>query len=199
MSKMGPSPQIQKRIESFCGRYPSEASRSAFRSELKQAHLYTPLSKWTQAVALERLRELQGTHSARSICLKFQRLHTYFNWEIENGLRKSNPVDLKTLPRVRDMSAPQALTADEASRLIDSVPKSNWYGMRDYFALCLMLLHGYRISTVTAINWEDFEDRGDGLYLRTLAKNGVIQSKRLRTDLTHVFEKFKTKTERARC
>ena len=97
------------------------------------------------------------------------------------------------------MSAPQALTAAEASRLIDSVPKSTWYGLRDYFALCLMLLHGYRISTVTGMNWEDFEDRGDGLYLRTLAKNGVIQSKKLRPDLTQVYGKFKTRTERARC
>lgn len=199
MNKQGLSPQIQNRIDEYCARYPSEATRSAFRSELRLAHEHLPQKKWSQSVALERLRKLQGTHSMRSICLKFQRLHTFFNWEIDKGFRKTNPIDLKTLPRVRDMSAPQALTSAEASRLIDSVPKSTWYGQRDYFALCLMLLHGYRISTVTGMNWEDFEDRGDGLYLRTLAKNGVIQSKRLRPDLTQVYGKFKTRTERARC
>ena len=188
-----------KRIEAFCLRYPSEATRAAFRSELHQANRHLSLKRWDSVSALARMRELQTQVSTRTLILKFQRLHTYFRWEIEQGYRKQNPIDLKALPKLRDMRAPQALTTDEVHQLLRVIPKATWHGARDHLAVSLMLVHGYRISTIVGMNWEHLVKRSDGVYLQTNAKNGVLTSRKLRPDVSALVCKFQKFTEASRC
>lgn len=186
--------RAEKRIGAYCERFPSEASRASLRSELVQAHRYYPLPRWTEGVFHERLRELQTTLKTQSVVLKFQRLHRFFEWEIEHGHRRQNPVRLESLPKHRNMRAPNALTHKEVQRLYTVMPRRSWIGLRDRLAVSLMLVHGYRISTIAGMNWEDFDRRFDGLHVKTSAKNGVQQSHRVRMDVQKVFEKFERKT-----
>lgn len=191
MSKKG---RTANRINSYCGRFPSSASRASIQSELRQAQAYHPLSKWTEAVFQKRLRELQGQLKAQSVILKFQRLHRFFAWEIEQGFRQKNPIRLESLPKHRNMRAPNALTHKEVVRLYDVIPGRSWIGLRDRLAVSLMLVHGYRISSIIGLNWDDFQKRSDGFYIATSGKNGVEQSRRVRMDVQKVFEKFERKT-----
>jgi integrase len=191
MSQKG---RVENRINSYCARFPSSASRASIQSELKQAQAYRPLPKWTETVFQERLRELQGQLKVQSVILKFQRLHRFFDWEIEQGFRRKNPIRLESLPKHRNMRAPNALTHKEVVRLYDTIPGRTWIGLRDRLAVSLMLVHGYRISSIIGLNWNDFQKRNDGFHIATSAKNGVEQSRRVRTDVQKVFEKFERKT-----
>lgn len=184
----------EKRINVYVERFPSESSRATIRSELYQANEYCPLGKWSEAIFQTRLRELQATLKTQSIILKFQRLHRYFTWEIEQGCRRTNPIRLESLPKYRNMRAPSALTQKEVQRLYEVTSRASWIGLRDRLAMSLMLVHGYRISTIVGLNWSDFERRSDGLYIATSAKYGVQQSRRVRMDVQKVFEKFERKT-----
>lgn len=184
----------QKRMKTYVERFPSEASRASIRSELLQANTYCPLSRWTEATFQRRLRELQGELKPQSIILKFQRLHRYFTWEIEQGCRRINPIWLESLPKYRNMRAPSALTHKDVQRLYEVMPRSSWIGLRDRLAVSLMLVHGYRISTIAGLSWCDFERRSDGLHIATSAKYGVQESRRVRMDVQKVFEKFERKT-----
>jgi site-specific recombinase XerD len=186
--------RVTNRINAYCERFPSAASRASVRSELRQAHGYLPLSEWTESTFQSRLRELQGRLKTQSVILKFQRLHRFFTWEIEQGNRRNNPIRLESLPRHRNMRAPNALTHNEVQRLYKMIPASSWIGLRDRLAMSLMLVHGYRISTIVGMNWTDFETRGDGFYVSTSAKNGVLQSRRVRADVQRIFDKFERKT-----
>lgn len=178
----------------YVGRFPSEASRASLYSELTQANEYRPLSKWTEATFQARLRELQERLKTQSIILKFQRLHRYFAWEIGQGYRRQNPIRLESLPKHRNMKAPTALTQKDVQRLYDVTPRHSWIGLRDRLAISLMLVHGYRISTIVGLNWQDINRRTDGLHLATTAKYGVQQSRRVRMDVQKIFEKFGRKT-----
>jgi integrase len=191
MSQKG---RTENRINSYCARFPSSASRASIQSELRQANVYYPLVKWTEAIFQERLRELQSHLKPQSVILKFQRLHRFFDWEIEQGFRRKNPIRLESLPKHRNMRAPNALTHKEVVRLYDVIPGRSWIGLRDRLAVSLMLVHGYRISSIIGLNWDDFQKRNDGFYIATSAKNGVEQSRRVRMDVQKVFEKFERKT-----
>ena len=184
----------KSRMNTYVERFPSESSRATIRSELYQANEYCPLSMWLEAIFQKRLRELQATLKTQSIILKFQRLHRYFTWEIEQGYRRTNPIRLESLPKYRNMRAPSALTQKEVQRLYEVTPRGSWIGLRDRLAMSLMLVHGYRISTIVGLDWADFERRSDGLYITTSAKYGVQQSRRVRMDVQKVFEKFEHKT-----
>lgn len=188
--KLGPKARINEYLE----RFPSTASRAALRSELLQANDYRQLSRWSEATFQKRLGELRATLKTQSVILKFQRLHRYFSWEMERGLRLTNPIRVESLPKYRNMRAPSALTQKDVKRLFDKVPQNTWIGLRDRLAMSLMLVHGYRISTIAGLNWTDFERRSDGLYVVTSAKYGVQQSRRVRMDVQKVFEKFERKT-----
>ena len=189
----------RKRIAQYCNRFPSEASRATLLSELRQAQAYKPLAKWTVRIAQKRLRELEGKLATRSIVLKFQRLHRYFQWEIDNKYRKSNPVELSALPKLRDQRAPMALNANEVKKLFSIVPTREWIGLRDKLAISMMLVHGYRISTIVNMDWEHLDQRNDGLYLSTWAKNGVLETRRLRSDIAGLVLKYKSHVEEAQC
>lgn len=178
------------RIKRYCERFPSKASRNSLASELRQANEYKALPKWNQRTFMARLRELEGSHKPQSIILKFQRLHRYFEWEISHGFRKSNPIDLSVLPKHRDMRAPQALSNSDVTNLYKVIPSNSFVGLRDRLAISLMLVHGYRISSIVGMNWSDFEYRNSDLYVSTLAKNGVVQSRKIRSDVKGVFEKY---------
>jgi site-specific recombinase XerD len=191
MSQKG---KIENRINSYCARFPSAASRASIQSELRQAQAYHPLTKWTEATFQSRPRGLQCQLKAQSVILKFQRLHRFFEWEIEEGFRRKNPIRLESLPKHRNMRAPNALTHKEVVRLYDTIPGKSWIGLRDRLAVSLMLVHGYRISSIIGLNWDDFQKRNDGFYVGTSAKNGVEQSRRVRMDVQKVFEKFERKT-----
>jgi len=184
----------EKRMKAYVERFPSSASRASIRSELLQANGYCPLPRWTEATFQRRLRELQGQLKAQSVILKFQRLHRYFAWEIEQRCRRTNPIRLESLPKHRNMRAPSALTHKDVQRLYEVMPRSSWIGLRDRLAVSLMLVHGFRISTIAGLSWCDFERRSDGLYLATSAKYGVQESRRVRMDVQKVFEKFERKT-----
>ena len=186
--------RVEKRMAAYCERFPSEASRASIRSELWQAHGYCSLPRWSEVTFQERLRELQGQLKTQSIILKFQRLHRFYEWEIEQGFRRTNPIRLESLPKHRNMRAPIALSHKEVVRLYNVIPGRSWIGLRDRLAMSLMLVHGYRISTIVGLNWNDFEKHNDGFYVETSAKNGVLQTRRVRMDVQKVFEKFERKT-----
>jgi site-specific recombinase XerD len=141
---------------------------------------------------------LQVGLKQQSVIIKFQRLHRFFDWQIEQGHRKSNPIRVESLPRHRNMRAPNALTQTEVEKLYAVIPRTSWIGQRDRLAISLMLVHGFRISTIVALNWSDFEKRNDGVYIGTSAKNGVLRLDRLRPDVTKVFEKFEATTSEVR-
>lgn len=190
--------QIEKQIEGYCDRFPSAASRASIKSELRQANEFENLNRWTEATFNARLRDLQSRMKPQSIIIKCQRLHRFFEWQIEQGLKRKNPIRLESLPKHRNMRAPNALTQKEVEKLYGVIPGRSWIGLQDRLAIGMMLVHGYRISTIVGLNWDDFETRTDGFYVGTSAKNGVLRINQVRPDVKKVFEKFEQKTMECR-
>ena len=187
--------QNEKRILTYCDSFPSETTRYVTRLELLKANRVKPLSQWASEFANKYIRSLEPQVSPASLLVKGRRLHGYFNWEIRNGYRKGlNPIDCRTLPKNRDKRSPQVLTESEIQKMLSKIPRATWLGTRDRAAISMMLLCGFRISTVTALNWSDLEKRNDGWVLHTKAKGNVRSSRLVRPDLAKLLLKYKSLT-----
>lgn len=179
-----------KRIQTYCNGLPSASSRYVTFRDLTRANAYKPLSKWTEADSLAYIRKLETRLKASTVLVQGRKLHAYFQWECDSIKRKQNPVVLKSLPKARDQRKPDALTASETHQLLKKVPKSTWLGARDRLAIALMLINGYRISTVTSLRWSDLEKRAEGWFLHTTGKGGVQTTRLVRSDLIQEFNRY---------
>lgn len=186
---------MMKRIDSYSLGFPSENTRYVTRLELIGANKVSPLSKWTVDYGTKYIRSLQSKVSPSSLIVKGRRLHGYFNWEIRQGLRSGlNPIDPRVLPKVRNTRSPQVLNENEINQLIKKIPKATWTGLRDHTAISLMLICGYRISTVTALNWCDLQKQNGDWVLNTKSKGNVYSSRKMRPDLVKLLLKYKAQT-----
>lgn len=185
----------QKRILTYCQSFPSETTRYVSRLELLKANENKPLTEWNAAYGTKYIRGLEGRISPSSLLVKGRRLHGFFNWEIRQGFRSGpNPIDVTVLPKCRDNRSPQVLSENEIQKVLSKIPKKTWLGVRDQTAISLMLICGYRISTVTGLNWEDLEKRSDGWVLHTRAKGNVQSARLIRPDLAKLLLKYKSLT-----
>ncbi|MBF0313614.1 MAG: tyrosine-type recombinase/integrase [Oligoflexia bacterium] len=191
-------PNIFDRINEYCMELPSITTRYAVRLELLGLNKHQGLDQWGARDALAYLRGLEGQLKASTIITKARRLYSYFKWEVLNGYRKENPINLKALPKDKNENTPQALTQNEVQKLLKQVPRCTWIGLRDRLAIGFMLTQGHRISTVININWEDIEKRDDGYILHTKVKGGKRMSRKLRPDIVGLLTSYANKTKECR-
>lgn len=188
----------QIRIERYCNTLASHTTRYATMIELQNAHKIKALSKWTESFATKQVRYWQQSLKGNTVLLKARRLKLYFDWEINQGLRKINPINMKAVPKVTDERAPQALTKLEAQKLLKQIPRHTWIGLRDRLAVSLMLIHGLRISSVISLKWDDVVLRNGETFINIWSKGGKLETKRLRNDVASLLWELNDKSFEAR-
>lgn len=98
-----------------------------------------------------RTKAVTTTESRLSVVKKF------FEWAESNKFYTNIALGIK-LPRRRRDFKKQALTSDQAERLLSVIDRSAVVGLRDYAIISLMLRSGLRCIEVARLNIEDLEE-----------------------------------------
>jgi len=109
-------------------------------------------------VALLSTRGAAPTTSAR----KLAALRALFSSQREHGRIAQNPADLVSTPR-RAARLPRVLSANEAARLLDSIPASSPLELRDRAIFELAYSSGLRAEEVVSLRLEDVDHDGEQL------------------------------------
>ncbi len=88
--------------------------------------------------------------SARSNARLLSTLKQYFRYLVKKGVRKDNPTELISAPKVHQI-LPQTLSEEEINKLIDAPDIDNSYGLRDRCMLEVMYSSGLRVSELVSL------------------------------------------------
>ena len=180
-----------KAIENYINTIPGAATRAVALRELNFVNKVKPLNQWRSEDAISHLRGVQQKLQPSTVSLRMNRLRCFFNYMIENKIYSgANPISKKIIPKYRDICEPQVLTKNEVDLFIKQIPKNTWLGNRDRCAVAMQLIHGLRVGSVLAMNWDDLEQRGQDWFLYTRGKGLVTGSRKLRPDVVRQLSKF---------
>lgn len=121
------------------------------------------------------IEECQGLFSAPTIKLRLAGLRSLFDWLVRNGVMASNPATSVRGPShdVQRGKTP-ILAADEAKRLIASIPADTPVGLRDRALIALMTYSFARVSAATGMNVEDLIQTAGRSWVRLHEKRGKV-------------------------
>lgn len=162
--------------------------------ELLISHSFAPLPYWSEETALGFVRDQENRVAKSTLNVRARRLHSFFNYCIEQGILIKNPMNLRVVPKNRALTEPKTLSIEECHLMLRKIPKASFVGCRDRLAVALMMINGLRVSSVVSIDWEHLEKRSEGWVLKTYAKGGVIRNTILRPDVFQLFNNLHKKT-----
>ena len=94
---------------------------------------------------------------------------SFFRWTAQFHLYENIADNIKT-KKVSTEHKRDALTSQQALRLLESIDRSTLVGKRDYAILAMMLTCGLRDTEVVNANVEDLRPRGDHIVIYVLGK-----------------------------
>ena len=121
------------------------------------------------------IEECQGLFSAPTVKLRLAGLRSLFDWLVRTGVMASNPATSVRGPShdVQRGKTP-ILAADEAKRLIASIPIDTPVGLRDRALIALMTYSFARVSAATGMNVEDLIQTAGRSWVRLHEKRGKV-------------------------
>lgn len=121
------------------------------------------------------VEECQGLFSAPTVKLRLAGLRSLFDWLVRTGVMASNPATSVRGPShdVKRGKTP-ILSADEAKRLIASIPADTPVGLRDRALIALMTYSFARVSAAVGMNVEDLIQTAGRSWVRLHEKRGKV-------------------------
>ena len=119
------------------------------------------------------IEELGTKVDRPSVKQKFAALKMLFDWLVTGQIIPVNPAASVRGPKhVVTIGRTPVLTAEEARQLLDSMDTSTIVGKRDRAMIATMLYTFARIGAVTAMDIEDYEQRGRRMWINLREKGG---------------------------
>lgn len=162
-------------IAAFIVNYQSAKTRRVYLGALREffACVGKRPADVTQSDVL-RFREMlaQRDLADSTIALRLSVVSSLFKNLVTQGLISRNPVDGVQRPQPTSYAGARWLSKAQARRVLQQPDQETVKGKRDYAILLLMLLTGLRRGEVCPLLWGQFEQRGDGVFLRYRPKGG---------------------------
>lgn len=119
------------------------------------------------------IEELGTKVDRPSVKQKLAALKMLFDWLVTGQVMPVNPAASVRGPKhVVTVGRTPVLTAEEARQLLDSMDTSTIVGKRDRAMIATMLYTFARIGAVTAMDIEDYEQRGRRMWINLREKGG---------------------------
>lgn len=107
------------------------------------------------------LAGLYDQHRKSSIGRKISAVRSFFRFLVRRGLIRKNPAEHVATPKA-EKPIPVFLPVDDMFRLLDGIDTGSLQGLRDKAMLEVLYSTGIRVSELTGMNKQDFDD-GQGL------------------------------------
>ncbi len=102
------------------------------------------------------LAELSQKNSRNSVIRKISALRSFFKYLFREGIITINPLVYLSVPK-KEKSLPHYLEEKEMLKLLESIPLSNFYSLRDRAILETLYSTGVRIAELVNLNIEDID------------------------------------------
>lgn len=102
------------------------------------------------------LAELSQKNSRNSVIRKISALRSFFKYLFREGIITVNPLVYLSVPK-KEKSLPHYLEEKEMFKLLESIPLSNFYSLRDRAILETLYSTGIRIAELVNLNIEDID------------------------------------------
>ncbi|MFO7964672.1 MAG: tyrosine recombinase XerC [Desulfobacterales bacterium] len=99
---------------------------------------------------------LHKKNTKATIARKLSALRSFFNFLVKHGILRGNPAELIHTPK-QDQAIPTYLPVDDMFRLLDSICKQDFQGLRNRALFELMYSSGIRVSELAGINMHDVD------------------------------------------
>ncbi|APV43731.1 integrase/recombinase XerC [Dehalogenimonas formicexedens] len=103
--------------------------------------------------------------NSTTVHVYYRSLKTFFSWLKREELINKNPFDHINPPK-QEKKVIQALSVTEINTLFDACLGKTMYDVRDKAILCVLLDSGLRISELTSLKVEDFDQTNGTLFIR---------------------------------
>ena len=149
-----------------------KAYTQIWRDFLIHADLQHP-GQVTQDDAYRYREHLRSLYSASTTLQKLSGLSSYYSWVIRNGVRIDNPFrGITRGVRVNKYGSAVALIGDQDVKLLQSIEKDSFVGVRDYAIILTYLTTGLRAKAVADATYGDLRRQGDYAFLHFTNKGG---------------------------
>ena len=152
----------------------------AYRNDLEQ------LCEYFKVEVIQNLTELDNHqvreylqhlndkgYSKTTVVRKLAAIRSYFKYLKREGISDKNPFESVRTPRV-ERNLPHFLTVKEILKLLATPSTETARGLRDRAILETLYSTGLRVSELTALNWEDVDERQGVLRARGKGKKERI-------------------------
>jgi site-specific recombinase XerD len=140
---------------------------------------------------------LIGNLDPVTIAVRLSVLRNFFQFCVDEGLLKYNPVRDVKPPKALEYSSAIRLTEDQVEVLLCQPDRFTLVGKRDYALLCLMIYTGLLASEVVNIRWGDLQWEGDYSILRFRSRGQKETISKIKPHLMEAIMDYKEACNRA--
>jgi integrase/recombinase XerD len=166
-------------IEFFTANIRNKNTRTAYAQAIRQffqwceARRVRELEQIRPVLIASYIEELQTQRSAPTVKQHLAAVRMLFDWLVIGQVLPMNPASSVRGPRysVKRGKTP-VLTADEARKLLDSIPTNTIIGLRDLALIGVMCYTFARVSAVVHMRVEDYFPNGKRWWIRLHEKGG---------------------------
>lgn len=167
-------------IDYFLGKQRNAHTEANYRSDIRSLEAW--FNPWKgdedcMEVAKYVRYLIQGERLAlTTVRERMGRIRRIYAALVEDGFRGDNPVDLSSVPKVRDRRQPKAPDLDELHRLGRVVDIHTSTGLRDAVMIGLALFEALRVHEIAGLNIGDVERCHGGIRLTVRGKGGTLDT-----------------------
>lgn len=124
--------------------------------------------------------DLEKINTPNTVYSKLGKLASYYNWLIDNGYLKDNPVKPVMPKQPKSYQNVKSLTDQEIKNLITVVSSINKNSaIRDHTILLFFIYSGMRRSEIISLKYSDLTIEADRVKFRTRIKGGNIENREI--------------------
>ena len=197
---VGKALQVQDWIKPFLAGQLSANTIRAYQYDIAQFFSLQDIRQLTtehvRRITLKNVVEyrnrLMATYRPATVNRKLSAVRSAFDYFVDGGLIERNPVKSKFVrgPRVPQESLTEALTREEAERLLRQPNRSTILGKRDYAILLLMLHDGLRRAEVVNLHCGTIKAEGYYHVLHVLGKGNKLRKAKIKPQVREAIAEY---------